>query len=58
MEISSMQGTPWHIEYAKRADKNKRKVNCGFWKDGICFNKIAIKYGEECHSKNRCMYSK
>lgn len=58
MGISIMQGTPWHIEYAKGACKNKRKVNCGFWKDGICFNNISIKYGEEYHSKNGCLYSK
>lgn len=58
MGISNMQGEPWHIEYVKTKGRKNRKVNCGFWINGICYNNIALKYGEECNSKSRCMYSK
>lgn len=57
MGVNNLQGTSAYIEYLKRCSDGNRNVNCKFWKIGICYNEIALKYGSNCYSKRGCMYS-
>ncbi|OOM14531.1 hypothetical protein [Clostridium saccharobutylicum] len=57
MSLKNMQGVPAHIVYVNSNKNSNRTVNCKFWKAGICYNNLSTKYGSECHSKNRCLYS-
>jgi len=53
MSISQLQGTPWHIEYVKKIDKNRSKLRCAYYNKET--KNCLFKYGP-CSSSTYCKY--